>query len=48
MGDFEFDIDLLRVTKETVTSQSDLILQGAAERSPLFGKLIISKPKKIR
>ena len=25
-----------------------LVLQGAAERSPLFGKLINSKPKKIR
>ena len=24
------------------------IIQGAAERSPLFGKLINSKPKKIR
>ena len=25
-----------------------MFIQGAAERSPLFGKLINSKPKKIR
>ena len=32
----------------TYFAQIFLILQGAAERSPLFGKLINSKPKKIR
>ena len=32
----------------TITTLLVLYIQGAAERSPLFGKLINSKPKKIR
>ena len=35
------------VQTETHT-QTDIYIQGAAERNPLFGKLINSKPKKIR
>ena len=37
-----------RFIMSATNTQISVKIQGAAERSPLFGKLINSKPKKIR